>query len=100
MVLEWATWRVQVLSPLHLKRSQIQLLFQWLAAFAEIPSFMGIRCEYIPGKDRMWMSREKWDIYLRDRLLALVEETDAKVLSFDGVIPYPGVIAAKNANPT
>jgi UDP-N-acetylglucosamine:LPS N-acetylglucosamine transferase len=45
------------------------------------------------------MSREKWDSYLRDRLLALVEETDAKVLSFDGVVPYPGVIAARNANP-
>ena len=65
---------------------------------AEIPGFMGIRCEYIPGKDRMWMTREKWDIYLRDRLLALVEETNAKVLSFDGVVPYPGVIAAKNSN--
>jgi UDP-N-acetylglucosamine:LPS N-acetylglucosamine transferase len=38
-------------------------------------------------------------VYLRDRLLALVEETGAKVLSFDGVVPYPGVIAAKNANP-
>jgi UDP-N-acetylglucosamine:LPS N-acetylglucosamine transferase len=60
---------------------------------------MGIRCEYIPGKDRMWMNRENWDIYLRDRLLALVEETNAKVLSFDGVVPYPGVIAAKNSNP-
>jgi UDP-N-acetylglucosamine:LPS N-acetylglucosamine transferase len=60
---------------------------------------MGIRCEYIPGKDRMWMTREKWDVYLRDRLLALVEETGAKVLSFDGVVPYPGVIAAKNSNP-
>ncbi|MEN9882530.1 MAG: hypothetical protein RI916_957, partial [Actinomycetota bacterium] len=35
----------------------------------------------------------------RDRLLALVDETDAKVLSFDGVVPYPGVIAARNANP-
>jgi UDP-N-acetylglucosamine:LPS N-acetylglucosamine transferase len=46
----------------------------------------------------MWMTREKWDIYLRDRLLALVEETNAKVLSFDGVVPYPGVIAAKNSN--
>jgi UDP-N-acetylglucosamine:LPS N-acetylglucosamine transferase len=45
------------------------------------------------------MSREKWDAYLRDRLLALVDETDAKVLSFDGVVPYPGVIAARNANP-
>ena len=28
-----------------------------------------------------------------------VMEEAAKVLSFDGVIPYPGVIAAKNSNP-
>jgi UDP-N-acetylglucosamine:LPS N-acetylglucosamine transferase len=83
---------------LALKEVANPIIVSMAAGIAEIPAFMGIRCEYIPGKDRMWMSREKWDIYLRDRLLALVEETDAKVLSFDGVIPYPGVIAAKNAN--
>ena len=75
------------------------IIVSMAGGIAEIPSFMGIRCEYIPGRDRMWMSREKWDVYLRDRLLALVEETGAKVVSFDGVVPYPGVIAAKNANP-
>jgi hypothetical protein len=41
------------------------------------------------------MPRKLWDAYLRDRLLALIEETDAQVLSFDGVVPYPGVIGAK-----
>lgn len=75
------------------------IIVSMAGGIAEIPAFMGIRCEYIPGRDRMWMSREKWDVYLRDRLLALVEETGAKVVSFDGVVPYPGVIAAKNANP-
>ena len=75
------------------------IIVSMAGGIAEIPSFMGIRCEYIPGRDRLWMTREKWDAYLRDRLLALVEETDAKVLSFDGVVPYPGVIAARNANP-
>lgn len=75
------------------------IIVSMAGGIAEIPSFVGIRCEYIPGKDRMWMTREKWDIYLRDRLLALIEETDAKVLSFDGVVPYPGLIAAKNVNP-
>ena len=83
---------------LALKEVANPIIVSMAGGIAEIPSFMGIRCEYIPGKDRMWMTREKWDIYLRDRLLALVEETDAKVLSFDGVVPYPGVIAAKNAN--
>ena len=82
-----------------LKEVANPIIVSMAGGIAEVPAFMGIRCEYIPGKDRMWMSREKWDIYLRDRLLALVQETGAKVLSFDGVVPYPGVIAAKNANP-
>jgi UDP-N-acetylglucosamine:LPS N-acetylglucosamine transferase len=83
---------------LALKEVANPIIVSMAGGIAEIPGFMGIRCEYIPGKDRMWMTREKWDIYLRDRLLALVEETNAKVLSFDGVVPYPGVIAAKNSN--
>ena len=84
---------------LALKPVANPIIVSMAGGIAEIPSFMGIRCEYIPGRDRLWMSREKWDSYLRDRLLALVEETDTKVLSFDGVVPYPGVIAARNANP-
>jgi spore coat polysaccharide biosynthesis predicted glycosyltransferase SpsG len=75
------------------------IIVSMAGGIADIPSFMDIRCEYIPGRDRLWMSREKWDKYLRDRLLALVEETGATVLSFDGVVPYPGVIAAKNSSP-
>ena len=84
---------------LALKPVANPIIVSMAGGIAEIPSFMGIRCEYIPGRDRLWMSREKWDAYLRDRLLALVDETDAKVLSFDGVVPYPGVIAARNTNP-
>ena len=84
---------------LALKDVANPIIVSMAGGIAEIPSFMGIRCEYIPGRDRLWMSREKWDHYLRDRLLALVEETHATVLSFDGVVPYPGVIAARNANP-
>ena len=84
---------------LALKPVANPIIVSMAGGIAEIPSFLGIRCEYIPGRDRLWMSREKWDTYLRDRLLALVEETDAKVLSFDGVVPYPGIIAARNANP-
>ena len=82
-----------------LKEIANPIIVSMAGGIAEVPAFMGIRCEYIPGKDRMWMSRDKWDVYLRDRLLALAEETNAKVISFDGVVPYPGVIAAKNSNP-
>jgi len=84
---------------LSLKEVANPIIVSMAGGIAEIPSFLGIRCEYIPGKDRMWMSRERWDVYLRDRLLALIEETDAKLLSFDGVVPYPGVMAVKNSNP-
>ncbi len=84
---------------LALKEVANPIIVSMAGGIAEIPAAIGIRCEYIPGRDRMWMSREKWDVYLRDRLLALIAETDAKVLSFDGVVPYPGVMAAKNANP-
>ena len=66
---------------------------------AEIPEVFDISCEYIPGKDRGWMSRSNWDLYLRDRLVALIDETDAKILTFDGVVPYAGVIAARIARP-
>ena len=84
---------------LALKEYANPIIVSMAGGIAEIPEFMGIRCEYIPGRDRMWMSREKWDEYLRDRLLALVDETGARVMSFDGVVPYPGVIAAKVSYP-
>jgi len=82
-----------------LKEIANPIIVSMAGGIAEVPDFMGIRCEYIPGKDRMWMTRDNWDIYLRDRLLALVDETGARVLSFDGVVPYPGVIAAKFSHP-
>ncbi len=83
---------------LALKDVAHPIIISMANGIADLPSFMGVRCEYIPGRDRLWMSREKWDAYLRDRLLALIDETGAKVLSFDGVVPYPGVIAARNSN--
>ncbi|MTA02312.1 MAG: UDP-N-acetylglucosamine--LPS N-acetylglucosamine transferase, partial [Actinobacteria bacterium] len=66
---------------------------------AELPSTTGIACEYIPGKNRGWMARKDWDSYLRDRLLAIAEESGASLISFDGVVPYPGFIATKLARP-
>jgi len=80
---------------LALKPVANPIIVSMAGGIAEISDYMGIRTEYIPGRDREWMTRDLWDQYLRDRLVALVEETDAKLISFDGVVPYPGVIAAK-----
>lgn len=74
------------------------IIFSVAGAVAELPSTTGIQCEYVPGKTRGWISRNKWDKYFRDRLIALADETGAKVITFDGVTPYPGFILAKNVN--
>ncbi len=83
---------------LELKEFANPIIVSMAGGIAEIPEYLGIRVEYIPGRDRGWMPRDKWDEYLRERLLALVDETGASVMSFDGVVPYPGVIAAKFAH--
>ena len=75
------------------------IIVSMAGGIAEIPEALDISCEYLPGKDRNWMARSRWDLYLRDRLVALIDETNASVLTFDGVVPYAGVIAARIARP-
>jgi predicted glycosyltransferase len=58
---------------------------------------LGVRGEYAPSYDRPWISGREWHGYLRDRLLAIIEETRADVLVFDGVAVYPGIAMASNA---
>ena len=84
---------------IELKKYANPIIVSMAGGIAEIPDYLGIRVEYIPGRDRGWMPRDNWDVYLRDRLMALVDETGATVMSFDGVVPYPGVIAAKFSHP-
>lgn len=71
------------------------VIFSMAGAVAEVGEATSIPFEYVPGRDRQWMPGIKWDAYLRDRLVALIDETKAEVLCFDGVVPYPGLIAAK-----
>jgi len=52
-----------------LKNDANPIIVSMAGGIAEIPSALGIPCEYIPGKDRGWMPRPKWDLYLRDRLV-------------------------------
>jgi UDP-N-acetylglucosamine:LPS N-acetylglucosamine transferase len=65
----------------------------------EVATALGIEAEFIPGKDKRLMAMRKWDNYLRDRILALIDESGAKVVTFDGVVPYPGFLAAKSKRP-
>ena len=83
----------------ELKNVAQPILVSVAGGIAEIPSTTGIPCEYIPGKTRRWMPAHRWDRYFRDRLIAIADETGASVISFDGVVPYPGFIATKLERP-
>ena len=52
---------------------------------------LGLNGEYSPSYDRPWIASKAWNGYLRDRLIAIVVETSADVVLFDGVAAYPGI---------
>lgn len=55
----------------------------------------GPRGEYLPSYHRHWMPVPQWHGYLRDRVVALARETGARVIGFDGVAPYLGLLRAR-----
>ena len=55
---------------------------------------LGVAGEYCPSYDRPWVATRNWNSYLRDRLVAIIEETGTDVVVFDGVAPYPGIAGA------
>ena len=83
----------------ELKRFANPIIVSMASGVVEVPKIAGVQFEYIPGRDRKWMGRFEWDAYLRDRLAALIDETNAKIVSFDGVVPYPGIIGIKSVRP-
>ena len=83
----------------ELKSFTNPIIISMASGVVEVPKIAGVRFEYVPGRDRRWMGRFEWDKYLRDRIVALIDETGAKIVSFDGVVPYPGIIGIKNVRP-
>jgi len=83
----------------ELKSFANPIIISMASGVVEVPKIAGIRFEYVPGRDRKWMGRHDWDKYLRDRIVALIDETGAKIVSFDGVVPYPGIIGIKSVRP-
>lgn len=77
-----------------------------------LPELAGLRTEYCPSRRSGWLPRRgpaaalrrryppyQWEPYLRDRLRALVAETGARLVLFDGVVPYRGLRGARAALP-
>lgn len=75
------------------------VVFSMAHAVMDVAGGLDLECEYVPGIDEHLMGRAAWNRYLRDRLVALIDETGARVVSCDSVVPYLGVIAAKMARP-
>jgi UDP-N-acetylglucosamine:LPS N-acetylglucosamine transferase len=83
----------------ELKSFANPIIISMASGVVEVPKIADVGFEYVPGRDRKWMGRFEWDRYLRDRIVALIDETDAKIVSFDGVVPYPGIIGIKSIRP-
>ena len=75
------------------------VIFSMAYSVVEVCSALGLDCEYVPSREKKLMSKRKWDKYLRDRLVALIDETNATVVTFDGVVPYPGIVSTKFLRP-
>jgi UDP-N-acetylglucosamine:LPS N-acetylglucosamine transferase len=83
----------------ELKSFARPIIFSMANSAIQVSQSMELEHEYVPGRDKGWMPRWRWDRYLRDRLVALIDELDAKLITFDGVVPYPGIFAAKLKRP-
>lgn len=81
-------------------------------ADGRLPELAGVRTEYCPSRRSGWLPKGAvtrrvrqihpaygWEPYLGQRLRALVAETGARLLLFDGVVPYAGLRAARRALP-
>ena len=77
-------------------------------AAGRLPELAGVRTEYCPSRKSGWLPKGGparrlrelhpaygWEPYFADRLRALVAETGARLVLFDGVVPYAGLRAAR-----
>lgn len=55
----------------------------------------GLRGEYCLSPTSGWMPRRTWEHYYAQRLDLLITHTKARVVVFDGVVPYPGLLRVR-----
>lgn len=81
-------------------------------ASGRLPELQGVRTEYCPSRKSGWLPKGGparrlrevhpaygWEPYFAERIRALVAETGARLVLFDGVVPYAGLVAARRALP-
>jgi len=79
----------------ELKEKYRVIILSMANSVSEVATSLGIEYEYIPSKAKDIIAKNKYDSYLSNRILALIDETDAKLVTFDSVVPYRGIQKAK-----
>lgn len=83
----------------HLLAGRAEPIVFSLSQAVHVVQRHGLRAEYCPSHHRNWMPHLMWHSYLSARLSLLLRETRARVLAFDGVAPYLGLLRARAAHP-
>jgi UDP:flavonoid glycosyltransferase YjiC (YdhE family) len=60
----------------------------------DVTQALAVESEYVAGPAGKHPSLRRWNRYLRDRLVALIDETHAAVVTVDSVFLYEGIMAA------
>jgi UDP-N-acetylglucosamine:LPS N-acetylglucosamine transferase len=79
----------------ELKEEFRVIILSMANSVGEVANSLGIEYEYIPSKARDIIDKNRYDRYLAARILALIDETNAKIITFDSVVPYRGIQMAK-----
>ena len=85
----------QAAVALVMSRQHRPTLFS-LSVGLPLATALSISGEYCPSYDQPWVTGRSWHGYLKGRLMAIVEETKAEVVLFDGVAVYPGIMRARS----
>lgn len=100
------------LDPVLLSLSGALPTVRTAVAAGRLPELHGVRTEYCPSRKSGWLPKGGparrlrdvhpaygWEPYFAHRLRALVAETGARLVLFDGVVPYAGLREARRALP-
>lgn len=102
----------EVLDPILFSLSGALPTVRTAVADGRLPELHGVRTEYCPSRKSGWWPKGGaarrlrqahpaygWEPYFAQRLRALVAETGARLVLFDGVVPYAGLRDARRALP-
>jgi UDP:flavonoid glycosyltransferase YjiC (YdhE family)/glycosyltransferase involved in cell wall biosynthesis len=71
---------------------EIEVVFATQSYAAPIVEQEGFLTEYIPSRKQLDIPSKRWDKFLYDRLMCLVNTHEPNIVAVDGTVPYWGLI--------